>query len=138
MRLILLIVSQSALWAIASLMLLCAPRTIFHWFDLDVSPTSLRAGTHLRLRADRPHPGQLLHRHLVYSPRRKNLAMAYTASNTLGFLVTAWGISAGSMGHFSWALAALYLLYALGFAYYRFLDPTRYEHRIEGAHGMFG
>lgn len=132
-----LIVSQAILWAITSVLLLLAPETLLGWFAMhDISSQQALArifGSELAGLT----LASYFTRHLVYTRRRKNLALAYTASNTLGFVVTLDAILDDAMRGFTWALCGLYLVYALAFAYYTFLDPTEYEHRLDGARALF-
>jgi hypothetical protein len=136
MRMIYLIVTQSFLWAVASLLLLAAPHAIFLLFGMELSPTSSALARVFGAELTGLTLASYFTRHLVYGPRCKNLAMAYTASNTLGFVVTGRAMMLGSMSSFTWVLCGLYFIYAVGFAYFRFFDKKEHEQRIEGAHGL--
>jgi hypothetical protein len=94
---IVVIISQSVLWAIAAVLLLVSPRLILDLFDVVQAPSvhalarvfgSELAGLTL---------ASYFTRHLVATPRRKALALAYTASNTLGFLATFVAVMSGAL-----------------------------------------
>ena len=132
-----LIVSQAILWAITSVFLLLAPATLLGWFAMHDIPSQQSLARIFGSELAGLTLASYFTRHLVYTRRRKNLALAYTASNTLGFVVTLDALLGEAMSRFTWALSALYLIYALAFAYYTFLDPTEYEHRLDGARAIF-
>lgn len=114
---IIVIVSQSILWAAAAALLVLAPQVILGWFDVQQQETIARVfGAELAGLALVSY----FTRQLARTPQRRDLAIAYTVSNTLGTWVTASSIMNGSMGRFTWILTGLYLIYALAFAYYLF------------------
>jgi hypothetical protein len=137
MSMIPLIVSQSFLWAAASALLVIAPETILSWFDMPQSPSQHALARVFGAELSGLTLVSYFTRHLVYTPRKKSLALAYAVCNSLGFAVTSGAIIQGSMARFTWALSGLYLIYALAFAYYRFFDHREHEQRTEGAGGLF-
>jgi hypothetical protein len=125
-----MIVSQSFLWAAASALLVIAPETILGWFDLPQA-----AGTSALARVFGAELSGLtlvsyFTRDLIYTQQRKKLAIAYTVSNTLGSLVTIVAGVRGTLGGFIWVLSALYVIYAVAFAYWCFFDGKQRERQI--------
>jgi hypothetical protein len=49
------------------------------------------------------------------------LTLSYTICNTLGFAISLHGVLTGALNPKAWALVGLYLVYAVGFAYFRFI-----------------
>ena len=132
------IVSQSLLWAVSAILLVVAPETILGWFDMQQIP-NLHAlarvfGSELMGLALVSY----FTRDLVYTPERKRLALAYLISNTLGFAATTGAIMQAAIGGVAWALASLYAIYALAFAYYFFGPGKEYERPPEGVRRLFG
>jgi hypothetical protein len=125
-----MIVSQSFLWAAASALLVIVPETILGWFDLPQA-----AGTSALARVFGAELSGLtlvsyFTRHLIYTEQRKKLAIAYTVSNTLGSVATIVAGVQGVLGGFIWVLSALYVIYAVAFAYWCFFDGKERERRI--------
>jgi hypothetical protein len=122
MTMMFVIVTQAFLWAGNAALLLLAPELILGWFKIVQAPSvdafarvfgSELAGLAL---------ASYFTRQIIYTQYRKPVALAYIASNALGFLVTAGAMVQGALGGLTWALSALYLIYAVAFAYYFFFD----------------
>jgi hypothetical protein len=49
------------------------------------------------------------------------LTLSYTICNTLGFVISLHGVITGALNQKAWGLVVLYLIYAVGFAYFHFV-----------------
>jgi hypothetical protein len=119
------IASQSVIWLVVALFLVLLPEPLLGFFG-----TSHTAFT---VTLARIFGSELTGLALVSwitrdtaDPRKHNaLLLSYFICNSLGFIVCLLGRRAGALKEAGWALVALYLVYALLFAYLRFMRPRR-------------
>jgi hypothetical protein len=54
----------------------------------------------------------------------KGITLSLCVADTIGFIVALFGQLAGNMNALGWIIVAIWLLLALGLAYFRFLKPS--------------
>lgn len=120
-----LIASQALIWIIAALFLVLIPEPMLAFFGTShtlFTVTLARIfGSELTglalvswITRDTAEPGQ-----------RNALLLSYFICNSLGFIVSLLGRQSGALTQAGWYLVGLYLIYALLFAYLRFIKPLR-------------
>ena len=50
--------------------------------------------------------------------------LSFFIADGIGFIISAGGVLSGAMNPLGWIIVAVYLLLALGFAYFQFIGPT--------------
>jgi hypothetical protein len=110
------VASQSLLWIVIALLLLFVPRQFIGYFgpQLDAGATVVARIFAAELTALAIVSYFETARHWPSAPSMAWIA--YTASNTLGFLATLEGTRSGALNQHGWILVGVYLLYAAWFA----------------------
>jgi hypothetical protein len=119
------IASQSIIWLVVALFLVLLPEPLLGFFGTSHTPFTATLA--------RIFGSELTGLALVSwitrdtaDPRKHNaLLLSYFICNSLGFIVCLLGRRAGALTEAGWALVGLYLIYALLFAYLRFMRPRR-------------
>lgn len=117
------IASQSIIWIIVALFLVLMPEPMLAFFGSSYTPFTVTLarifGSELTglalvswITRETAEPGKL-----------KALLLCYFICNSLGFIVCLLGRQSGALTQAGWCLVGLYLLYALLFAYLRFIKP---------------
>lgn len=112
--------SQAAIWLLLSVMLLLYPEPLL---SLGTSHTPFTATVARIFGAELMGLtlASWFTRHTTDPVVRRHLLFSYFVSNTLGFIVCLWGRLSGTLVPLGWVIVALYLLYAVAFAYLRFV-----------------
>ena len=115
-----IIASQAVLWLLAAVFLVLAPTLIVSFFGSSYTPFTIMLARLFGAELT----GLALVSWITRDPSElgtlRGLALSYFICNSLGFFVTLFGTSSGALLRTGWLLIALYLLYALLFAYLRF------------------
>ena len=124
-----IIASQAIVWLVVAALLVLAPKVIISFFGSSYTPFTI---TLARL-FGAELTGLALVSWITREPSDlstlRGLALSYFICNSLGFIASVLGSSSGALLRTGWLLIALYLLYALLFAYLRFVALGRTELR---------
>lgn len=117
-----IIASQAVIWLITASLLVITPKVIVSFFGSSYTPFTITLARIFGAELTGLAFVSWITRNPSESSTLRGLALSYLICNSLGFIVSLFGWLSGSLAQTSgWLLIALYLLYALLFAYLRFV-----------------
>ena len=119
------IYSQAAIWFVVALMLLAYPVAPITLFGASYTPFTVTLANIFGAELMGLALVSWFTRETTNAVLRRHLLLAYFICNSLGFLASLWGRLSGALVSAGWILVALYLLYAVAFAYLRFTPAGR-------------
>lgn len=123
-----IIASQAVIWLITASLLVITPKVIVSFFGSSYTPFTITLARIFGAELTGLAFVSWITRNPSESSTLRSLALSYLICNSLGFIVSLFGWSSGSLAQTSaWLLIALYLLYALLFAYLRFVVLVRID-----------
>lgn len=111
--------SQAAIWFLLSIMLLVFPEPLLA-LGTSHTPFTVTVARIFGAELMGLTLASWFTRHTADPVVRRHLLFSYFVSNTLGFIVCLWGRLSGTLIPLGWVVVALYLIYAVVFAYLRF------------------
>jgi hypothetical protein len=119
------IASQSIIWLITALFLILLPERMLTFFGTFYTPFTITLAQIFGSELTGLALVSWITRELAEPAKRDALLLSYFICNSLGFIVSLLGRQAGALRPSGWFLVGVYLIYALLFAYLRFIKPVR-------------
>lgn len=121
-----IIASQAVLWLIVAVLLVLFPKLIISFFGSSYTPFTITLARIFGSELTGLALVSWITREPSDSSTLRGLALSYLICNSLAFIACVVGRSSGALvERTAWLLIALYLLYALLFAYLRFVVLVR-------------